>query len=114
MASSVVGNNAFLKVTPDELKAKSTEIRAKISEMEGYLNNITSSFNTVSENWQSTSGDAYREKAEVLIKEISESLTNLTYYVTDLNDAANKYEALESEIQGKVGALEDPSSIFNV
>jgi WXG100 family type VII secretion target len=114
MASSVVGNNAYLKVTPDELKTKSTEVRSKISEMDGYLSQITNSMNTVSENWQSTSGDAYKEKAIVLVKEINESLTNLSYYVTDLNDAANKYEELETEIQGKVSALDDPSSIFNV
>ncbi len=114
MASSAVGKNAFLKVSPDELKTKSTEVRNKISEMDGYLNQMTTSFGTLSENWQSTSGDAYKEKAETLIKEISESLTNLTYYVTDLNDAANKYEELESQLQSKVSALDDPASIFNV
>lgn len=114
MASSVVGNNAFLKVTPADLTTKAQQVQAKIQAMTDILNQMTSSFNIVSENWQSTSGDTYRDKAEVLIKEISESLENLSYYVKDLNDAAGKYEELESEIQGKVSALDDASSIFNV
>lgn len=114
MASSVVGNNAFLKVTPADLNTKAQQIQAKIQAMTDILNQMNTSFGTVSENWQSTSGDAYRDKAEILIKEINESLENLSYYVTDLNEAANKYEELESEIHGKVSALDDASSIFNV
>lgn len=114
MASAVVGNNAFLKVNPADLYNKAQQIQAKIQGMTEILNQMTTAFNTVSENWQSTSGDAYRDKADVLIGEIKESLENLEFYVKDLNDAATKYEDLESEIQGKVSSLDDPSSIFNV
>lgn len=114
MASSVVGNNAFLKVTPADLNNKAQQLQAKIQAMSELMNQMTASFNAVSENWQSTSGDTYKEKADLLIQEIKESLENLSFYVTDLNDAANKYEELESEIQGKVSALDDPGSIFNV
>ena len=114
MASSVVGNNAFLKVTPADLTSKAQQVQGKIQAMTELMNQMNTAFNTVSENWQSTSGDTYKEKADVLIQEIKESLENLSFYVTDLNDAASKYEELESEIQGKVGALDDASSIFEV
>ena len=114
MASSVVGNNAFLKVTPADLTSKAQQVQAKIQAMTDLMSQMTTAFNTVSENWQSTAGDAYKEKADVLIQEIKESLENLSFYVTDLNDAASKYEELESELQGKVSALDDASSIFNV
>lgn len=114
MASSVVGNNAFLKVTPADLTSKSQQIQSKIQAMSDLMGQMKISFDTVSENWQSTAGDSYRDKAEMLIQEIKESLDNLSFYVTDLNDAASKYEDLESEIQGKVSALEDPAGIFNI
>lgn len=114
MASSVVGNNAFLKVSPAELNSKANEVNAQIQTMEGLMTEMSNNFKTVNENWQSTSGDQYIEKANTLMTEIKESLDNLQFYVKDLTDAAAKYEDLESEIQGKVGALEDPSSIFNI
>lgn len=114
MASSVVGNNAYLKVNPADLTAKASQVQGKIDSMTDLMNQMTTTFNTVSENWQSTSGDAYKEKADTLITEINESLTNLSFYVKDLNDAAAKYEDLESEIHGKVSGLDDPASIFNV
>ncbi len=114
MASSVVGKNAFLKVTPSDLRSKAQQVQAKIQNMNDLMGQMTKSFDTLSENWQSTSGDTYKQKADVLIQEIKESLENLSYYVTDLNDAAGRYEELESEIQSKVSALDDASSIFNV
>lgn len=114
MASSVVGNNTFLKVNPADLTAKATQVQSTITTMEDLMNQMTTTFNTLSENWQSTSGDAYKEKALMLISEVKESLDNLTFYVNDLNDAAAKYEDLESEINAKVSGLEDASNIFNV
>ena len=113
MAGSVVGNNAFLKVSPAELNSKAGEVNTQIQTMSGLMGEMGNNFNTVSENWQSTSGDEYIDKASVLMTEIKESLENLQLYVKDLQDAATKYEDLESEIQGKVSALDDPSSIFN-
>lgn len=114
MASSVVGNNAFLKVNPSDLTAKASQVQGKIDSMTDLMGQMTTAFNTVSENWQSTAGDTYKEKADTLISEIKESLENLTFYVKDLNNAAAKYEDLESEIQTKVSGLDDASSIFNV
>lgn len=114
MANSVVGNNAFLKVTPTELAAKAAQINGKIDAMEALMQQMNTVFDTVSENWQSTSGDLYKDKATSLIVEVKESLTNLTFYVKDLMDASAKYEELESELNSQVGGLEDPSSIFNV
>ena len=98
MASSAVGKNAFLKVNPADLTAKAAQIQGKIQAMEGLMGQMKTAFDTVSDNWQSTAGDAYKEKALNLISEIKESLENLTFYVKDLNDAAAKYEDLESEI----------------
>lgn len=112
MASSVVGNNAFLKVNPDDLTAKASQIQNQIESMNGYMGQMSNTFNTVSENWQSTSGDLYKEKALTLIQEIKESLENLLEYVADLNDAAAKYEDLENEVNSTVGGLDDPSGIF--
>ncbi|MCM1577912.1 MAG: WXG100 family type VII secretion target [Ruminococcus sp.] len=114
MASSAVGNNAYLKVKPADLDTKAQQIQTKIGVMTDLMGQMTTAFNTVSDNWQSTSGDEYKSKADTLISEIKESLENLAYYVSDLKEAASKFEQLESEIQGKVGALDDPSSIFNV
>jgi len=114
MASSVVGNNAFLKANPADLRAKADQINNQISVMTDCMDSMVTAFNTVSENWQSTSGDAYKEKAETLIREVRESLENLGYYVSDLQTAGEKYEELESTIQGKVSSLSDPGSIFNV
>lgn len=112
--ASVLGANAYLKVNPADLTSKATQIQNKIEAMNNTLTGMTNAMDVLHENWQSTSGDAYREKAEALISEIRESLDNLGYYVTDLNDAASKYEELESEIHGKVSALDDASNIFNV
>lgn len=113
MAGSVVGNNAFLKVNPSELNSKAGEVNGQIQAMSGIMGEMGNNFNTVSENWQSTSGDEYIDKASTLMTEIKESLENLQVYVKDLQDAASKYEELERDIQGKVSALDDPSSIFN-
>lgn len=114
MASSAVGNNAYLKVKPSDLNTKAQQVQAKIQAMNDLLTLMTSSINTVNENWQSTSGEAFAKLAEKLIQEIKESLENLGFYVKDLNEAATKYEDLETKIQGSVSSLEDPSSIFNV
>lgn len=114
MASSAVGANAFLKVNPSDLNTKAGEIQTQISKMEDLMNQMRSVFGMVSENWQSTSGAAYEDKANVLIKEITESLTYLNDYVVDLNTAGSKYEELESELSSRVNNLDDPSSVFNV
>lgn len=114
MADSVVGNNAFLKVNPADLTAKANLIQGKISAMGDIMDQMVNSLKTVNENWQSTAGDSFMNNALKLITEIKESLENLGFYVKDLNDAAGKYEEIESEINGKVSGLEDPSSIFNV
>lgn len=114
MAASVVGTNAHLKVNPSDLTVKASQIQNKINEMEALMKQMNSSFDTLAQSWQSTAGDAYREKATVLIGEVRESLDNLTYYVKDLNDASAKYEDLESTITSNVKALDDPSNIFNV
>ncbi len=114
MASSAVGSNAYLKVNPADLEGKAQQIEGKIGTMTDLMSQMTASFNTVAENWQSTSGDEYKNKAETLISEIKESLENLSFYVSDLREAASKFEQLESEIQSKVSALDDPQSIFNI
>ncbi len=114
MAGSVLGSNAFLKVSPAELTAKAQQVQGKITAMNDTMSQMANSFTTISDNWQSTSGDTYKEKAEILIQEIKESLDNLSFYVSDLNSAGEKYENLENEIQSNVSSLDDPSSIFNV
>lgn len=111
---SVVGNNAFLKVTPEELRTKANQIQTMIQQMDECLSNMRNSFTTVSDNWGSTAGDAFKERADVLIAESAESLENLRFYVDDLNQAAAKYDEVEADLQSKVGALGESSDIFNI
>lgn len=115
MASSVVGNNAFLKVSSAELNNKSQQIDNKIQAMTDIMNEMKSCFDAIIENFQSTSGDDYKSKCDILIQEIKESLDNLSEYAADLKEAGNKVESNEGNIGGDVvGQLDDPSGIFNV
>lgn len=95
----------ILKVTPQDVEAKSSEITTKKSEMEEIMGEMETMVKTLSSSWNSTSGDEYVEKYYNVTREIQDSLANLQRHTDHLNQAAQAYTELEQEQLNKVNSL---------
>jgi WXG100 family type VII secretion target len=101
----------ILKVDPAQVRAKAGEINTQKQLMESLMTEMKSKVNELNQAWNSESGKSYIEKYENVSKEIQDSLNALQQHVTNLNDAATKYEELENTQSQNVNAL-DTQDIF--
>lgn len=95
----------ILKVDPAQVRAKAGEISSQKQIMESLMSDMKGKVNELNEAWNSESGKAYVEKYENVSKEIQDSLNALQQHITNLNDAATKYEEMESTQTQQVNAL---------
>ena len=95
----------ILKVTPEEVRAKANEINNQKSMMESYLQDMQGKIAQLQDAWNSPSGQEYVNKFNQLVTSIKGSLNALQKHVTNLNDAAAKYEQVETEQKNIVQQL---------
>ncbi len=95
----------ILKVEPEQVRAKAREINSQKQMMESYMQEMNAKVNELNEAWNSESGKAYVQKYSQLHKEIQDSLDALLQHVNNLNEAAQKYEEMESTQARTVDAL---------
>jgi len=95
----------ILKVTPEEVRTKAQEITAQKTLMESYMQDMQSKVQQLGNYWKSTSGENYIEKYQNVTGNIQKSLDVLQKHITNLTQAAARYEELENTQSQTVGAL---------
>lgn len=95
----------ILKVSSEEVRTKASEIQAQKEFMNSIMEDMGRKVNELSESWQSQAGEEYRGKYQNVTKNITASLENLMTHITNLTDAAAKYEELENTQVQKVETL---------
>ncbi len=95
----------ILKVDPAQVRTKAGEISTQKQIMETLMSEMKTKVGGLNEAWNSESGKAYVEKYENVAKEIQDSLNALQQHINNLNDAAAKYEEMESTQTQQVNAL---------
>ena len=95
----------ILKVTPEEVRTKAQEITAQKSMMEAYMQDMQGKVTQVGDAWKSASGESYIEKYQNVTNNIQKSLDALQQHITNLTQAADRYEQLEASQTQAVNAL---------
>lgn len=95
----------ILKVTPEEVRSKASDIDNQKTFMKTYLQDMQGKVNQLQDAWNSPSGQEYYTKFTTLSKQIEAALDDLTQHVTNLNEAAAKYEQAESQQKSLVEGL---------
>ena len=102
----------ILKVTSEEVSEKAMEIENQKSIMEEYMEDMYSRVTRLEESWNAQSGESYIEKYQIVRNNIQAALEKLEVHVTNLKDAATRYETLETQ-QGQVVSQLGTDNIFN-
>lgn len=100
-----------IKVTTEEVRAKAQEITTQKSMMEAYMQDMASKVSQLGNYWKATSGETYIEKYQNVTSNIQKSLDVLEQHVTNLQQAADRYDELENAQSQAVNAL-DAANIF--
>lgn len=95
----------ILKVTPEEVRAKASDIDSQKTFMTTYLSDMQGKINQLQDAWNSPSGQEYYNKFTTLAKQIEAALDDLAQHVTNLNEAASKYEEAENQQKSLVEGL---------
>ncbi|MBQ4301449.1 MAG: WXG100 family type VII secretion target [Lachnospiraceae bacterium] len=95
----------ILKVTPEEVRAKASDIDSQKTFMTTYLSDMQGKINQLQDAWNSPSGQEYYTKFTTLAKQIEAALDDLAQHVTNLNEAASKYEEAENQQKSLVEGL---------
>ncbi|MCD7730006.1 MAG: WXG100 family type VII secretion target [Oscillospiraceae bacterium] len=95
----------ILKVTPSQVTDMAGQIKTKKEQMDGVMADMKSIVETLQTYWQSTSGEAFIEKFDIVRLEVSDSLANLYTHIEHLKQVAETYQTLEDQQQQKVNAL---------
>jgi WXG100 family type VII secretion target len=103
----------ILKVTPDEVRTKAKEIEAQKNQLQNLMQAMQQEVNKLpADYWKSQSGTDYGSKYQSVQKNCQGSLDTLMQHITNLVDAANKYDEVERSQAQKVNAL-NTNNIFN-
>lgn len=100
-----------IKVTTEEVRAKAQEITTQKSMMEAYMQDMASKVSQLGNYWKAASGETYIEKYQNVTSNIQKSLDVLEQHVTNLQQAADRYDELENAQSQAVNAL-DATNIF--
>ncbi len=95
----------ILKVTPEEVSTKAGEIDSQKALMDTYLSDMQGKINQLQDAWNSPSGQEYYTKYTTLSKQIQAALDDLAQHVTNLREAAAKYEEAENQQKSLVEGL---------
>lgn len=101
----------ILKVTTEEVQGKAQEINAQKDTMENQMEEMLAQVSSLENSWESDSGSKYIEQYQTVTNNIKNSLEALQTHVTNLTQAAERYETLEGQQAQVVSAL-DTGSIF--
>lgn len=94
-----------LRVTPEEVRAKAKQIQNKQKELNDLMDQMKTLVSNLQDCFDSDSGRLYQEKYGNVTKNIQASLENLGKHVSNLENAANKYEGTEDRQKSEVRAL---------
>ena len=83
-----------IKVTTEEVRAKAQEITTQKSMMEAYMQDMASKVSQLGNYWKAASGETYIEKYQNVTSNIQKSLDVLEQHVTNLQQAADRYDDL--------------------
>ena len=100
-----------IKVTTEEVRAKAQEITTQKSMMEAYMQDMASKVSQLGNYWKAASGETYIDKYQNVTSNIQKSLDVLEQHVTNLQQAADRYDELENAQSQAVNAL-DATNIF--
>ena len=100
-----------IKVTTEEVRSKAQEITTQKSMMEAYMQDMASKVSQLGNYWKAASGETYIEKYQNVTSNIQKSLDVLEQHVTNLQQAADRYDELENAQSQAVNAL-DATNIF--
>ena len=96
----------ILKVTTEEVRNKAQEISSQKDAMENQMEEM------LEQSWEADSGNKYIEQYQSVTTNIRNSLEALQNHVTNLTQAAERFETLENQQTQVVSAL-DTTSIFS-
>lgn len=99
-----------LRVKPEDLYAKSQVVSAKVQEMRQIFINLESSLDKISRYWLGEAAEAYRIKYNEQKDSIEQILNRLGEYPDKLNEIAQRYVQVETEIENIITEL--PSDII--
>lgn len=99
--------DVVIKVTPEELYAKSDDIRHSTESMNKRFQNMKNIVKRSSSYWEGEAKNSYVSVYESFQEEIQETIARLTEHVEDLNKMAGVYQSAEKEAQEIAASLPD-------
>ena len=102
----------ILKVTTEEVRNKAQEISSQKDAMENQMEEMLSLVQSLEQSWEADSGNKYIEQYQSVTTNIRNSLEALQNHVTNLTQAAERFETLGNQ-QTKVVSALDTTSIFS-
>lgn len=102
----------ILKVTTEEVRGKAQEISSQKEVMENQMEEMVAQVQSLEQSWEADSGNKYVEQYQTVVTNIRNSLQALQNHVTNLTQAAERFETLENQQTQAVSSL-DTTSIFS-
>lgn len=99
-----LGNDAQLKVTPEELKAKSSSVSKTVSRMKKEYENLSSVITKTGSYWTGDGGNAHRAKFNEQKSDVDEMFRRINEHIVDLQKMAGVYTSTEKEIKNDIAS----------
>lgn len=104
-------SDLIIKVTPEEVKTKAAEIAKQEALMEDLMNDMQNKVNILEEYVKTSAGKSYLEQYVSVKGNVAKSLDAISQHVANLNEAADRYSALDNETK-KIPNQLSTESIF--
>lgn len=98
-----LGNNVQLKVTPEELKAKSTSVSKIVTQMKREYDNLNSIISKTGSYWTGDGGNSHRGKFSEQKDDVDEMFRRINEHIVDLEKMAGVYTSTETAIKTEIG-----------
>ncbi|MBR2100965.1 MAG: WXG100 family type VII secretion target [Eubacterium sp.] len=95
---SRLGSDAQLRVTTEELQAKSNSVNSISTRMNQEYNELRNIINRTSSYWIGKGGDAHRRKLKEQEKDVDDMFRRIKEHIVDLQTMAGVYNAAEQDI----------------
>lgn len=97
--ANTLGSDVMIKVTPEELYAKSQNISSILGKTQQNFQEMEDIINKTESYWIGEAGEAHRQMFRDMMPHIEEITKRITEHVRDLNEIAGVYQETEREIQ---------------
>lgn len=97
--ANTLGSDVMIKVTPEELYAKSQSISSILAKTQQNFQEMEDVINKTEGYWIGEAGEAHREMFRDMTPHIEEITKRITEHIRDLNEIAGVYQETEREIQ---------------